>query len=161
MFQIHSSDENYQPHGEPLATASTYAQAKELAAEHAAGRMYGAVIVTPNDAVICGDETAEELSAILAECNGDAQAELVDRLSDAVVSRLQVLASLGTSGRKFDTREDAFYRLGRVHGAIDALEIVVNSRETPAWIAELSMQATDAYRQALANIALNAKGGAA
>jgi hypothetical protein len=66
MFEIHSSDENQRPSSiEPLATASTYAEARELAVAHAAGRMYGTVIVLPTGVILRGDDTeAEVLSAL-------------------------------------------------------------------------------------------------
>jgi hypothetical protein len=73
MYEIYISDENCQPHGlEPLATAHTYEQAKDLACTHAAGRGYGTVIVTPTGAVIRGDETPAELAALLARSVGGA-----------------------------------------------------------------------------------------
>jgi hypothetical protein len=85
MYQIFSSDENQKPNGiEPLATARTIGEAKTLAWKHAAGRMYGTVIVAPTGAIISGDETEDELQAILeavrvANLISDEEAEALDR----------------------------------------------------------------------------------
>jgi hypothetical protein len=85
MYEIFASDENQKPNGiEPLATARTIGQAKHLAWTHAAGRMYGTVIVAPTGAIISGDETEDELQAILeavrvANLISDEEAEALDR----------------------------------------------------------------------------------
>jgi len=85
MYEIFASDENHQPHGfEPLATAQHYYRAKHLAWTHAAGRAHGTVIVAPTGAVICGDETEEEIDAILEAVRianeiTDEEADALDR----------------------------------------------------------------------------------
>jgi len=91
MFEIFASDENHQPHGlEPLATARTIGQAKHLAWTHAAGRMYGTVIVAPTGAIISGDETEDELEAILEAVRvaNDITDEEADALDRAVAEEL-------------------------------------------------------------------------
>lgn len=83
MFEIHAADETYHPSSiEPLATARTYEQAKHLAWTHAAGRAYGTVIVAPTGAVIRGDETEQELDAILEAVR--AANEITDEEADAL-----------------------------------------------------------------------------